>query len=120
MRGADWQTSCCTRLVGTLTAFGILRGSFLAWSAERIRGLRPTEPGGELRHLALVKCSDSIEAEAECLAVFAHLHEQVASEGANSVGDRGVAADEDNEVVMCVCVEQTGELPVARGQYKAL
>jgi hypothetical protein len=67
-----------------------------------VNGLQPTEPGGELSHLALVKCSDSIKAEAECLAVFAHLPKQVAGECANSIGGRGVAADEDNEMVMGV------------------
>ena len=43
----------------------------------------------------------------ECLAVFAHLRKQVAGEGADSIGVRGVGADEDNEVVMGVCMEQT-------------
>ncbi len=36
----------------------------------------------------------------ECLTVFAHLRKQVAGEGVDSFGGRGVGADEDNEVVM--------------------
>ncbi len=52
----------------------------------------------------------------ECLTVFAHLRKQVAGEGADSIGDRGVCADEDNEMVMSVCMQQTGKLPLARGQ----
>jgi hypothetical protein len=52
----------------------------------------------------------------ECLAVFAHLRKQVAGEGADSIGVRGVGADEDNEVVMGVCMEQTGKLLLARNQ----
>ncbi len=51
----------------------------------------------------------------ECLTLFAHLRKQVAGEGADSIGDRGVCADEDNEVIMSVSMEQTGKLPLPRG-----